>query len=317
MKLLILGGTRFFGKLVLLRCIEEGHQVTYVSRHRLPEKKNLNCIQGERDQVISMLDGNHFDVVIDFSGYDSEKVEAILRHVSTPHYIFISSLWASQFVEKSRLFTVEEEAYVQEKIAAEKALKNWAHDGEKATILRFPIVLGPNDHSGRLDYLARRIVKNRPITLYESDPNELAITFVEDAANLLMRIISSKILNRSFQVLNCSTGGMRYNIFLNLIGKALDVSTKIIFANHDELLRYFPKFFQVDPFWRERPYKISDRNAFLEFSVPVTPYEEWLRVSLRNYDPKTSNLLKSDRKYAWMQAAFLKQEKKWVDVCCG
>ena len=26
-----------------------------------------------------------------------------------------------------------------------------------ATILRFPIILGPNDHSGRLDYLARRI----------------------------------------------------------------------------------------------------------------------------------------------------------------
>ena len=106
---------------------------------------------------------------------------------------------------------------------------------------------GPNDHSGRLDYLARRIFKNRPITIYESDPNELAITFVEDAANLLMRIISSTILTRSFQVFNCSTGGMRYNIFLNLIGKALDVSTKIISANHGRTITLFSKIFSGRP----------------------------------------------------------------------
>ena len=121
MNLLILGGTRFFGKLILFRCLEEGHQVTYVSRHRLPEKKNLNCIQGERDQVISMLDGNHFDVVIDFSGYDSATVEAVLRQVATPHYIFVSTLWASQLIEKSRSFSAEEESYVRKKIEAEVA----------------------------------------------------------------------------------------------------------------------------------------------------------------------------------------------------
>ena len=314
MKLLILGGTRFFGKLILFRCLEEGHQVTYVSRHRLPEKKNLNCIQGERDQVISMLDGNHFDVVIDFSGYDSRKVEATLRQVSTPHYIFISSLWASQLVEKSRLFSSEEESYVRKKIEAEGTLENWARDGGKATILRFPIILGPNDHSGRLDYLARRIFENRPITIYKSNPNELAIIFVEDAVNLLMRATSSTIHDVSFQVYNCSGSAIRYQIFLNLIGNALNVNTKLIFASHGELLNSFPKFYQVDPFWRERPYQISDRNAFVDFLVPVTPYEKWLRVSLKNYNPKASNLLKPDRKYAWMQSAFLEQEKKWANA---
>ena len=100
---------------------------------------------------------------------------------------------------------------------------------------------------------------------------------------------------------------MRYNIFKSY-RQSLDVSTKIISANQDELLRYFPKFFQVDPFCAKDHIKLAI-EAFLEFSVPVTPYEEWLRVSLRDYDPKTSNLLKPDRKYAWMQAAFLKQEK--------
>lgn len=317
MKLLILGGTRFFGKLFLFKCLEEGHEVTYVSRHRLPERENLNCIQGERDQVIPRLDGDNFDVVVDFSAYDSGKVEALLRQVSTPHYIFISSLWASQFVEKSRSFSKEEESYVREKIEAERTLRNWVRDGRNASILRFPIILGPNDHSGRLDYLARRIFKNRPITIYESDANELAITFVEDAANLLMRVISSKVCSVSFQVYNCSTNAIRYKFFLNLIGQSLNVSTKIIYAHHEELLHRFPKFFQVDPFWRERPYQISDRNAFLEFSVPVTSYENWLRVSLRNYEPKVSYLLQPDRKYAWMQSAFLEQEKKWVDICRG
>ena len=64
------------------------------------KKENLKCIQGERDQVISRLDGNNFDVVIDFSGYDGATVKATLRHVATSHYIFVSTLWASQLIEK-------------------------------------------------------------------------------------------------------------------------------------------------------------------------------------------------------------------------
>ena len=126
MKLLILGGTRFFGKLVLLRCIEESPGYVCFAPP-FARKENLNCIQGERELVISELDGKNFDVIIDFSGYDSDKVEATLRHVSTPHYIFISSLWASQFVEKS--FIHGKEAYVRK--LKETALKNWAHDGER------------------------------------------------------------------------------------------------------------------------------------------------------------------------------------------
>ena len=31
---------------------------------------------------------------------------------------------------------------------------------------------------------------------------------------------------------------------------------------------------------------------------------------------EASNLLSPDRKYAWMLAAFLEEEKKWIDVNC-
>ena len=72
-------------------------------------------------------------------------------------------------------------------IEAEGTLRNWVHDGINASIRRFPIILGPNDHSGRLDYLARRIFKNRPITIYEVTPM-IGNHFVEDAANLLMEL---------------------------------------------------------------------------------------------------------------------------------
>ena len=315
MNLLILGGTRFFGKLFLSRCLEEGHRVTYVSRRHLPRKENLKCIQGERDQVISRLDGSNFDVVIDFSGYDGATVRAALRQVATSHYIFVSTLWASQLINKSRSFCAEE-LYVRKKIEAEVAVENWARDQGNATILRFPIILGPNDHSGRLDYLARRISQNSPITVDESERTELAITFVEDAVNLLMKVTSLTTHNSFFQIYSCSTGAIVYENFLNLIGKALNVRTKIIFGNPDELKRYFPKFYQVDPFWREKPFQNNDQNAFLDFSVPITSYEKWLQASLKTYDLEVSNLSNPDRQYGWMQAYFLEEEKKWIDVNC-
>ena len=102
---------------------------------------------------------------------------------------------------------------MRKKIEAEVALENWARDQGNATILRFPIILGPNDHSGRLDYLARRISQNSPITIDESERNELAITFVEDATNLLMKVTSSTTDNSFFQIYACSTGAILYEKF--------------------------------------------------------------------------------------------------------
>ena len=143
---------------------------------------------------------------------------------------------------------------MRKKIEAEIAVANWARNQGNATILRFPIILGPNDHSGRLDYLARRISQNSPITVDESERTELAITFVEDAVNLLMKVTSLTTHN-SFSNLCLLYRCYSVRKFLNLIGKALNVRTKIIFGNPDELKRYFPKFYQVDPFWRENHFK--------------------------------------------------------------
>ena len=75
MKILILGGTRFIGLSVLKRCMEQGYDITYLSRKRITETESPKVILGERQDVIYQLKGCSFDVAIDFSAYDSSAVE--------------------------------------------------------------------------------------------------------------------------------------------------------------------------------------------------------------------------------------------------
>ena len=53
------------------------------------------------------------------------------------------------------------------------------------TIIRFPIVLGFNDHSGRLNYLTRRILQSQPITICRDITGPCSFVCVQDAAKLI------------------------------------------------------------------------------------------------------------------------------------
>src|SRR5215212_10869452 len=101
MKLLILGGTVFLGRHLVIEGIERGHEITIFSRGRhdpegpFPE---VEMLRGDRNGELDALDGRRWDAVIDTSGNHPSAVRAAAERLvnSVDSYAFVSTLAAYQ-----------------------------------------------------------------------------------------------------------------------------------------------------------------------------------------------------------------------------
>ena len=98
MKILIIGGTRFFGYHITRHLVREGHDVTLFNRGTTPDDfgDRVGRICGDRndhDSFFETLRGLEFDAVIDMIAYKAEDsqaaVETFQNHVG--HYFHIST----------------------------------------------------------------------------------------------------------------------------------------------------------------------------------------------------------------------------------
>ena len=85
MKILVIGGTRFFGVPMVKKLIADGHEVTLATRGQHKdtfggEVKRIVMDKTDENSVKAALCGKHFDAVIDKVAYSSNDVRSLLRH---------------------------------------------------------------------------------------------------------------------------------------------------------------------------------------------------------------------------------------------
>ncbi len=103
MKLLILGGTRFLGRHLVIAALARNHEVTLFNRGNHPSAalRGVETIYGDRNSDLAKLQGGRWDAVVDTCGYLPRTVKAaaeLLSH-SVDRYVFISSV--SVYADKS------------------------------------------------------------------------------------------------------------------------------------------------------------------------------------------------------------------------
>ena len=133
MKILFLGGTKFFGKLIARELAYEGHSLDIISRLKDSGFSDLQIV-GERNSIFvleTIKSRGHYDAVIDNIAYGPGDVETLFKYITTNHYIVTSSI-ASYYPEVSE--------YSRRKFELEKYL--WKSD-IPWTIMRPGIVYGP------------------------------------------------------------------------------------------------------------------------------------------------------------------------------
>ncbi|MFF2174923.1 NAD-dependent epimerase/dehydratase family protein [Lysinibacillus sp. NPDC058147] len=195
MNILVLGGTRFFGKKLVELCLQNGHSVTILTRGQSgnpfgTKVKQLIVNRDDADSLSQALSSSTWDIVYDnicYSPNEAYKICEILEG-KTKKLVFTSTLSTYEidgnvkteedfnpYDYEVRMGNREDFSYGEGKRQAEAVLFKEATFPVVA--VRFPIVMGENDYTRRLHFHIERVLQEQPISL----PNiEAKMSFITD-----------------------------------------------------------------------------------------------------------------------------------------
>jgi 2'-hydroxyisoflavone reductase len=197
MRVLVIGGTLFIGKLLVKRLITAGHDVTIL--HRKAEhpfgRKVRNAVADRNDaaSIKSALSGLRFDAVYDLA-YDWERgttgaqVEATAKAIpgDLSRYIFMSSVAAygdglNHSEDDPLASDIHAEAYVRNKAGSERALFRMFHESRFPLVtMRPPYVYGPENPFYREAFFWDRLRLDRPIIIPGDGNRLMQFVYVND-----------------------------------------------------------------------------------------------------------------------------------------
>lgn len=232
MKILVLGGTRFFGKVLISRLLEIGHEVTIATRGITPDpfEERVNRIVVDRFSEASLrktFTDMRWDVIYDQICYTPNEAKAAC-HVffgKVDQYIFTSSMavydefkddpfMESDFDPYTYPLTVGGQAdfsYSEGKRASE------AYFFQKApfpvTAVRFPIVMGDDDYTERLTFHIERIKGGKPFYV-PNEHSKMSYISSEEAGDFLAWLAETRLTG---PVNACSEGMISIKDLITMI----------------------------------------------------------------------------------------------------
>lgn len=213
-RVLVIGGTKFFGKKLVQKLIENGLEVTIATRGRESDAfgENVERLIIDRENRSSQEKAFHnysWDVVFDQSCYSPQEaldtVNALEGRVK--RYIFTSTMAVYDF----GLNRVEEDfnpytfsfdyktrseypgffGYQEAKRAAEAVL--FAQPNLEVVAVRFPIVISKDDYTERLKFHVDKILKGEPIGIPNVD-ERFSFILADEAAEFLLGMVESSFI---------------------------------------------------------------------------------------------------------------------------
>ncbi|MCH7323706.1 NAD-dependent epimerase/dehydratase family protein [Solibacillus sp. MA9] len=202
MNILVLGGTRFFGRKLVENLLEEQHDVTIVTRgmSENPFGKNVTHIKVDRKDVASFkeaLANKQFDVVYDNICYSPNEAKQLCEifNGSIKKLVFTSTLSTYEangtahaeedfnpYDYEICMGDTQEFTYGEGKRLAEAVFYKEAKFPVVA--VRFPIVMGEDDYTRRLHFHVERILNDEPIGFANMDA-EMSFIQATEAAKFL------------------------------------------------------------------------------------------------------------------------------------
>lgn len=188
MKVLVLGGTRFFGIHMVNALIHKGHDVTIATRGRAKDSfenhvQRLVVERTDPESLAQALGNRTYDVICDNVAYCSNDVKALLDHCKCGRYVMTSSVSVYTDLHENLLedefnpavyplkwCSRQEYPYSEVKRQAECALFQ-CYPEWKAAAVRFPYVIGEDDYTQRLLFYVEQIIKEKPINSDNLDAN--------------------------------------------------------------------------------------------------------------------------------------------------
>ena len=209
MNILVIGGTGFFGIPMIEKLVADGHDVTIATRG-----KSKNLFKDSTKQIIldrtdfnsvkSALFGREYDVIIDKIAFCSNDVKNLLENVRCKKYIQMSSgsvYSETQGIIKEESFNPCEHKlvwmnfsindYDECKRQAERAALEYL-DISQCIFVRYPVVMGPHDYTGRLKFYIDHILEEKPMYVDDLDC-PIAFIHEKEAGYFIAHLVNQKV----------------------------------------------------------------------------------------------------------------------------
>lgn len=240
-KVLVLGGTRFFGKRLVQLLVESGADVTVATRgiadvQLPPSVKRLKLDRDDKDSL-AVAGEEKWDIVYDNICYSSQNAMDAMRvfEGKAGKYILTSTLSVYDFSAEAlkeedfdpygyeiRPLARDKVTYQEGKRQAEAVCFQQADFPVVA--VRFPIVLAEDDYTKRLHFHIEHIWQERPIGL--ADPEAiLCFIHAQEAAEFLLWAGNSTVAG---PVNACSLGTIRQRQLMETIGDIVGKPARIV-----------------------------------------------------------------------------------------
>ncbi len=338
MRVLVLGGTTFFGADVVRQLLAAGHTVAIFTRgaQRPDFWERVEHIQGDRQDYAGFRDrlaSETFDAVIDNIAYSGEDVAGALdalrgrigRYILTstgsvyryapPHAPLLEESVNHETVPAGYDPSDGGWQYAAGKVAAELTLMQgdvpW-------TILRPPIVLGPSDPTLRGYYYFQRLMDGRPLLLSNGGVASFRLAYSDDLARAyLLALDTPQAAGRAYNI--CQSEIVTLRLTLEHAAEALgvplltaEVPSKVLASRglgggpYSHMVNFVP----------------SIHRAETELGYTTTPFREWLtRTALwyrdeyrgeasADYDRRADEEAFAEHWWAWLESAQESQEDK-------
>jgi 2'-hydroxyisoflavone reductase len=235
MRILIIGGTRFFGRHLVEAALARGHEVTLFNRGKSnPDLfPQLETILGDREKDVDRLQSRKWDTAIDVAGYLPRivRLSAETLEPNVSHYVFISTISVyenfrqvgideSYPLGKLQDETVEEitgETYGPLKALCEKVVQD-TFGGERALIIRPGLIVGPHDPTDRFTYWPVRVARGGDLLAPQKPEAAIQIIDVRDLSAFTIKLIEEN----AWGIYNAT--GPDYELTM---GKLLEVSKQV------------------------------------------------------------------------------------------
>ncbi|MCZ6650929.1 MAG: NAD-dependent epimerase/dehydratase family protein [Acidobacteria bacterium] len=300
MKIALLGGGGFISLAVQRRLLADGHRLTILKRHPPESSQGVRYVAGERHDpgTLAALAADGPDAVVDFlcftAGHARELLDAFVGRVqrlvmiSTGSVYWCTGAWRNPVGEDQydreetpRLPATPltpgsiEYEYGTGKRAAEDVLARAHARGDLPTVrLRFPVVGGPGDPTGRYAGYVRRVADGGPLLLPDGGFNTFRHLYVEDAAAAVAAALDTPDAGGGYNVASMEMISVR-DLVRQVAACLGRPEPKVVSPPRTWLLeRGYGDLFA--PFNAARDQVLAIGRARRELGFQPTPYARWL-----------------------------------------
>jgi len=327
MRVLVIGGTLFIGRLLVEELLKDGHDVAVL--HRQPKNdwgrrvENIVADRNDAESVREALSTRRFDVVFDNvydwgRGTTAAQVEATVRACGDrlSRYIYMSSVAAYgdglNHKESDPLAPDSHPApYVSHKATTERMLFRMRRQtGLPVVTFRPPFVYGPGNPFYREQFFWDRLRAGRPLIIPGDGYRLMQFVYVNDLVEAMMRaMVEPRAEGEAFNIGDPKP--LTQVEFVEKLAKVANVEPTLVRIPRDIIAQaggsamaeplYFGEYYDVPPITEY----IGKVRRLLKMNL--TPFEAGLKETyrwyVRNHKPRTSGFEFDDKLLGMVRAA--------------